>query len=167
MLKRKLRWVFVLLVPVTFICIQELPVKQAISPKFDYIPKGEIPLGEIEIICEHSDTSGADWLILGYNNHLFPSANGYMYVEGVDPMNELSENITIYDYVTERDKKNRFVIKGVLEKREGPDYNEYSGNLVLVSKGWEIVSPISRGDDIFRPFALKSYLTKGDFKSSE
>ncbi|MGF9917135.1 hypothetical protein ABEX47_23595 [Paenibacillus ehimensis] len=162
----KLILAFTALIIVTFLCVQELPLKHAISAELDYIPKGELPLGEIEIICEHSDVSGADWKILGYNNHLFPSANGYMYVEGVNPLNELSEFITIYDNGAAGYKKNRFIIKGVLEEREGPRYNEQDGNLVLISKGWEILSPISRRD-FFRPFASKSYLSKWDYKPSK
>ncbi|MCP1311405.1 hypothetical protein [Paenibacillus tyrfis] len=164
MRKIKLTLAFAALISVVFLCVQELPVKHAVSVEFDYIPKGELPLGEIEIISEHSDASGADWKILGYNNHLFPSTNGYMYVEGANPMDELSEFLTIYDG-SSGCKKNRFVLKGVLEKREGPRYNKQDGNLVLISKGWEIFYPI-RGRDFFRPLASASYLSKWDYKDS-
>lgn len=100
MRKIKLTLAFAALISVVFLCVQELPVKHAVSVEFDYTPKGELPLGEIEIISEHSDASGADWKILGYNNHLFPSTNGYMYVEGANPMDELSEFLTIIENVT-------------------------------------------------------------------
>ncbi|PUA39444.1 hypothetical protein C8Z91_08430 [Paenibacillus elgii] len=163
MRKTKLIMVSAALILVAYLCVQELPVKHAVSAEFDYTPKGELSLGEIEIISEHSDGSGADWKILGYNNHLFPSANGYMYVEGANPMDELSEFLTIYDQGSSGGKKNRFILKGVLEKREGPRYNEQDGNLVLVSKGWEILYPI-RGRDVFRPLASTSYLSKWDYK---
>ncbi|GMX61367.1 hypothetical protein Elgi_11710 [Paenibacillus elgii] len=80
-------------------------------------------------------------------------------------MDELSEFLTIYDHGSSGDKKNRFILKGVLEKREGPRYRESNENLVLVSKGWEILYPI-RGRDVFRPLASVSYLSKWDYKDS-
>lgn len=151
---------------ILIVSTSEIPVKYAtfILPK--KVPFEELHLGEIEVLCQFTQVTGPQWRIIGYNRKLFNDHIGrdyeYIEVEGKSPLNELSEELTLY-----APGDSIFIIRGRLTKAYYPPTEQEEK--ILIAESWDILYPIRRnpGDTILRYFPPRFYLTPKDFRDTD